>query len=247
MAGMSNFTWPVDWSKLPSDDSPEREYAVDAAVAVLWALTGRVYGLRAVEARPCPPSTVGAPGGAIPLAPSRGWEPVLHSGVVRNVSTVAVDCGKGSGILLPGPVASLIGWAVDGEEMNIAGLQLNGNTVLRTAGGGWPRQDLTLPSTEPGTFAIRYLQGAEPPAGAEYVVGVLAAEFYAAATGEGKCRLPRRTSQVQRQGVTVSVADPEEVINAGLTGIAEIDMWIRALNPYRLAQPTTVWSPDLSI
>lgn len=243
---MSNYEWPVDFSVLPTDlDETQQlvlEQSLDAAVAVLWALTGRWYGVQAVEARPCSPgrSPVG-----IPLEFGRGWQPVLDAGTVRNVSVMPVSC-RDNVINLPGPVVEVLGWVVDGDEMELAGLQVYGDAIMRTAGGAWPSQDLSLPSTEPGTWAVRYLRGHMPPPGAAHMVGLLAREFYNGATG-GTCRLPRRVTNVQRQGVTVSMVDPTEIFDSGATGITEVDLWIKSVNPYRLHEPSKVWSPDLSI
>ena len=246
MWGMNSYEWPVDRGMLPAGlegrDALIMDAALDAAVAVLWALTGRWYGIQAVEARPCPPgrSAVG-----IPLALGRGWQPVLDAGTVRNVGVLQVSCHDAA-MTLPGPVVEVLGWVVDGEEMELSGLQVYGDTIMRTAGGEWPGQDLTLPATEPGTWAVRYLRGHMPPSGAAHMVSLLALEFYNGATG-GKCRLPRRTTNVQRQGVSISMVDPTEIFDSGATGITEVDLWVRSLNPYRLHEPTRVWSPDAPI
>jgi len=243
---MSSYEWPVDFSVLPSDLDEHKqlvlEQSLDAAVSILWALTGRWYGIQAVEARPCPPgrSAVG-----IPLSIGRGWQPVLDAGTVRNVSVLQVAC-RDSAITLPGPVIELLGWQVDGDEMSLEGLQRYGDSVMRTAGGAWPPQDLSLPATEEGTWAIRYLRGHMPPAGAARMVALLALEFYNGATG-GECRLPRRVTNVQRQGVTISMVDPTEIFDSGATGITEVDLWVRSVNPYRLHEPARVWSPDSPI
>lgn len=243
---MSSYEWPVDFSILPTDLDEHKqlilEQSLDAAVSILWALTGRWYGIQAVEARPCPPgrSPVG-----IPLSIGRGWQPVLDAGTVRNVSVLQVAC-RDSAITLPGPVIELLGWQVDGDEMSLEGLQRYGDSVMRTAGGAWPSQDLSLPVTEEGTWAIRYLRGHMPPAGAARMVALLALELYNGATG-GECRLPRRVTNVQRQGVTISMVDPTEIFDSGATGITEVDLWVRSVNPYRLHEPARVWSPDSPI
>lgn len=207
-------------------------------------MTGRAYALCPVEVRPCPP---GMGWSGVPLTPGPGWQPVIDSGVIRNVSTVeVVTCGGHDAIYLPGPVAEVLGWTVDGVDMDLAGLVVHGNQIRRLAGQSWPSQNLSLPSGHVGTWSVRYLRGRTPPPGAAGMVGMLANEFYAAATG-GKCRLPRRTSQVQRQGVTVSMVDPSEIFASGSTGLSEVDLWVKAHNPYGLTEETTVWSPDKAV
>src|SRR5699024_12020251 len=98
-----------------------------------------------------------------------------------------------------------------------------------------------MTAIEQGTWAVHYKRSHIPPAGAAHMVGLLALEFYNGATG-GKCRLPRRTTNVQRQGVTISMVDPTEIFDSGATGITEVDLWVRELYPYMLREATSVWS-----
>jgi hypothetical protein len=70
-------------------------------------------------------------------------------------------------------------------------------------------------------------------------VGLLAKEFMNACSG-GKCRLPRRVRSVSRQGVTMDMVDPTSIYAEGLTGLPEIDTWLKAVNPFTLAQPPKV-------
>lgn len=238
-------TWPVDDTCRPegSDDADWAE-AARTAVAVLWALTGRRFGVCPVEARPCPPGSRTAP---VPPAPGPGWAPLLHDGTMRNVPTcVTPGCDRAGGILLPGPVHTILAVTVDGEEVDPATITRRGDVIHRHGGRPWPAQDLTRPSGEPGTWSVRYLRGTPPPAGAAGAAGALAREFHAACHG-GRCRLPRRTEQVQRQGVTVTMVNPEEIYAAGATGLTEVDLWIQAHNPHRLQQPARAWSPDLGV
>ncbi|MDO4610970.1 hypothetical protein [Corynebacterium sp.] len=238
-------SWPVDDACRPEGaDDDSWASACRTAVTVLWALTGRVYGVCPVEARPCPPGTPPAAGF---LAPGPGWAPVIDSGVVRNVPTcIATSCDRSGGITLPGPVHVILGVTVDGDDVDTATITRHGDTIYRAADAPWPRQDLTRESGQPGTWSVRYLRGTPPPAGAGEAVGALAREFHAACHG-GRCRLPRRTEQVQRQGVTVTMVSPEDIYAAGATGLTEVDLWIRAVNPHRLAEPSRVWSPDAGV
>lgn len=236
--------WPVAWDLLPARDDGNREAwqrAVDAAVGVLWALSGRTYGLQAVEARPCP----GRVADGVPLA-GPTWMPVLRDGRVYNTAAIGLPCNLSGALLLPGPVHEVVGYIVDGEERPLSDLVVMGDRVWRHNNGAWPSQDLSLTSVEKGTFALRYLRGVPVPAGGDVAVAKLAVEFYGAMTG-GRCQLPRRTQTVQRQGVTVSMIDPSDIFASGATGLTEVDLWLRSHNPHRLTQPSTVWSPDGSV
>lgn len=218
-------TWPVDRTCLPIDGDPDAlQEAIDTAVAVLWALTGRQYGVCPTEVRPCPPSSIGS------ADPCRDPAETCH----------------GRSILLPGPVHRLLGVTVDGEEVDPTSFVTRGDHLYRCYGLPWPQQHLDRPDGAPGTWVVTYERGVPPPAGAAHAVGALAREFYAACHG-GRCQLPRRTRQVQRQGVTVTMVDPEDIYASGATGITEVDLWIRAVNPHRLSEPTTVWSPEKGV
>ncbi|WP_235687034.1 hypothetical protein [Tomitella gaofuii] len=106
---------------------------------------------------------------------------------------------------------------------------VEGNLLYRV-GGVWPVQDRGRPLGESGTWSVEYRRGVRPPEQVGRLVGLLAAEFYAACTG-GKCRLPRRVQTVSRQGVTMQLADPTDIYESGKTGIPEVDMWLAAVNP----------------
>ncbi len=62
----------------------------------------------------------------------------------------------------------------------------------------------------------------------------------------GECALPDQLLTLSRNGVEVQVADPQALLDAGLTGIESVDLWIRSVNPAKKAQPSRVWSPDAS-
>lgn len=243
---MTNFEWPVAWDLIPArGDDPETraawQRAVDAAVGVLWALSGRTYGLQAVEARPCP----GGGCDGVPLA-GPTWTPKLSDGRLFNTAAVGLSCGMGGEILLPGPVHRVVGYIVDGEERPLSDLVSMGDRVWRHNNGAWPSQDFSLTTVEEGTWAIRYLRGIPVPAGGEVAAAKLAIEFHGAMTG-GRCQLPRRTQTVQRQGVTISMIDPSDIYASGATGLTEVDLWLRAHNPHRLTEPSVVWSPEMEV
>lgn len=239
-------TWPIDRTCLPADaDQDLVDHAADTAVGVLWALTGRRFGLCPVEARPSPPGTHYPAGN--PLSPGPGWVPHLDAGTIRNVpACLGPACDRHGAIVLPGPVHQLLGMDVEGEEVDLTSIIRDGDRIYRRDGLPWPDQHLDRPSGDEGTWAVRYLRGEPVPAGGARMVGVLANEFLAACT-TGRCQLPRRTTQVQRQGVTMTMVDPSDIYASGATGISEVDLWIRAHNPNRLASRPVVWSPDLGV
>ncbi|MCM6774980.1 hypothetical protein NDR87_26405 [Nocardia sp. CDC159] len=244
--------WPIDrscWPELCSPiDKQRMQYAADCAVFVLWALTGRQFGVCPVLARPCPIPDADPLLGYVPIGPgssgyygSPGWFPVWEGGAWRNISCGCPDRCSRTGMAvvhLPGPVRTVDAVTIAGGALADTEWALEGDYLYRTGGAQWPRQNLRAPLGEPGTWSVAYQRGYPPPPGAQTHVGQLALEFFNACSG-GKCRLPKRVQTVARQGVSMQMIDPNDLFGAGLTGIDTIDLWIRAINPARLqAAPT---------
>lgn len=243
----ANCTWPVDRSCLPEVDPDDEidvakmQAAVDAAVRVLWSLTGERYSCCPRIVRPCL-SDCETPSY---WAPGSGWVAVLDDGVWRNIG-----CGCGGScsargpmvVHLPGPVCEITEVKIDDSVVDPAGYKLEGDRLYRV-GGVWPEQNLQAPLGDSGTWSVEYLTGTPPPAGAATMVGILAKEFWNACSGK-QCKLPRRVQTVQRPGVTFQVADAADIYEKGATGITEVDLWIASVNPYRHRQRPSVLSPD---
>lgn len=243
---MSPCTWPVSSACLPAiteDNAALVQAAVDTSVAVLWSFTGRQFGACPALVRPCPRERENWPWSWLP---GYAWYPELDGGVWRNIgcgcgATCRVD---GPGVVhLPGPVASIDSVTVDGAVIDSSLYVLEGDRLYATS-GRWPEQDMGKPAGSPGTWSVEYLQGLEPPAGADQMVGILANEFYAACTGDKKCRLPKNVESLSRQGVSMKMADPAVLFGNMQTGLPEVDMWVAAVNPNRLSAPPVVSSPD---
>lgn len=235
-------SWPVDRTCLPQAQGEvevaQQEAAEDLAVQVLWALSGRQYGVCPVIIRPCPQPCAGVPAGAARAGGT--YFAYRESGRWLNVV-----CGCGAACAAQGPgvlhLATRTTLPIQGiEEVSIAGAvldpaeyRLEGDLLYRVS-GNWPSQDLTRPLGQSGTWAVTILRGYPPPAGSDRLVALLAAEFLAACRG-GKCKLPRRVRSVSRQGVTYDMVDPTDIYREGRTGIPEVDLWLSSVNPRALA------------
>ena len=44
------------------------------------------------------------------------------------------------------------------------------------------------------------------------------------------CRLPQRVTSITREGVTLAMLDPFEMLDKGRTGLFEVDLWLEAVN-----------------
>jgi hypothetical protein len=122
---------------------------------------------------------------------------------------------------------------------------------LARRGAAWPAQDLNEP-----IFTVDYVRGTAVPDAANLAAGIYAWEWLKGQAGAAACRLPARTREVARAGVTTSLVAPETLASAGLTGVPEVDAFISAVNPARAGvargsftravEPSAVWSPELA-
>lgn len=200
--------WPISWSATPAASKvpvADRERLGQVAVVMLWAASGRRFGL-VTQTHTAHP---GSP--AWPCTP-----------------------GYGYGIPLPGPVYDIVQVVGGTTTYTLSDYRISGDVLMRANRQPWPDQ----------TTVVTYRRGRAVPPGGDSAAAVLAAELYAAGTG-GKCRLPARATRVSREGVDVDIADPTDYLEAGLTGIPEVDSWISTHNPYRLKSDSVAWSPDI--
>lgn len=113
---------------------------------------------------------------------------------------------------------------------------------------GWPCcQDPALDDTQPGTWSVTFAYGTPPPAGGVRAAARLGCEIAMACTPElvGRCRLPARTTAVLRQGVNTTMVDPKDFIDNGRTGLPDVDLWIKSVNPAGLRRRAQAMSPDI--
>lgn len=109
---------------------------------------------------------------------------------------------------------------------------------------GWPTTQIQdLPDTEQGTFSITYMHGLDPGY-AGRLACVALAEFLALPKFGDPSQMPERTTTITRQGVTVQVVSPIDMIAKGQTGVTVTDLWILAENPTKQRRRSLVFSPD---
>jgi len=251
---MGPCTWDIDvtccqetWdAATPTDRTRAQEYAT----SVLWALTGRRFGLCISTVRPCISQVdpLYQTYGVLWDSGGGGWDfmPFLFSGVWRNCACGGpCMCRASSEIWLPGPVAGIAEVRINNVIVDPATYRVDEQTwLVRQGGQVWPvAQNLDEPATSTtDTFVVTYARGVEVPPAGRVAAGTLACEFLKSCTG-GQCRLPARVSSLTRQGVSFQAADA--TIADGFTGINEVDNWVFAVNPNKLKARPGVWSPDL--
>lgn len=203
---------------------------LDAASWILYVLTKyRWPGICQETLRPCrtarpcsawPCSCVGLSEWVIPNQPVTQVTQVKLDGVVLDTAKYRLDNNR-----------VLVYLPADGDERQV-----------------WPScQRLDLADTEDDTWSVTYNWGATPPTAGKLAAAVLGGELALSrdASTASRCRLPQRITSLTRQGVTMAVADPQNTIGDGYTGIAEIDLFIAAANRGSANRPAAFVMPDL--
>lgn len=245
-------SWPVRWTCDVSCESPTiTGEAVEVATEVIWALSGRQFGLCTVTLRPCRRECTDFPwpsGGYSEWAGSSWISPQLIGGAWFNVvcgrCTRGCSCSSISEVLLPAPVHDVVQVKVDGVVVSGGEYRLDDNRVLVRLGDEWPTcNDLNLADTEPNTWSVTARYGVEVPEGGAWAVGELACELIRARNGED-CRLPRNVTQLVRAGVTLQFPPLHELMAEGYTGLYLVDQFVATWNPAGLRRRSGVYSVD---
>jgi len=246
--------WDVDTSCCDEWDTYSTELQTAAAeygALVVWAATGRRFGLCERTIRPCGRTQTSL------MMPSGywwsegSWRPYIFNGAWRNCAGCdtgfgCCTCEPSCQVWLPGPVYSLpaTGVTVGNDIIPIDSWRVDDSTwLVRTDGDCWPEcQDYDVNSGD-GLFQVTYFKGQPVPSVLLRAAGELACEWAKACTG-APCRLPQRVTSISRQGVSVSMTDLDVLLRAGMTGVASVDILIRQFNPYGLTSKMTISSPD---
>lgn len=193
-----------------------RQWAGEAAATVVLDAPARSGG---GDCWPVWRPVVGWPAGT--LLPTR---PVREGNVV---------------VALPDPPITAVDTVVAGGDPFTAWTAwLPVGHLERTDGRPWPLD---------GTVAVTFRHGLAPPSGGVAAALDLTLELGKAQPGAAgeKCRLPGRTTSVQREGVTIAVVTDDELYRQQRTGLPEVDRWLMSVNPHRMTRRLSAWSPDM--
>lgn len=249
--------WPLPPSGCPNlTGSPEvTGAAVMAASEYLWALSGFQFGSCEILLRPCRQSCTpgtgpfaaywwdGAEWPTWPMG-SAAWPMWLDAVCGRCVGSC--DCRSADTVQLPTLVQSVNEVVIDGVVLPASAYTLydDGQLLVRTDGERWPIcQDWSVPVSGVGAWSVELVAGRPVPVLGQLALGQLAAEF-ARWCDTGECRHPAYTTQKTRQGVSQTFPSAADLRQAGLTGWAAVDTFLRAVNPHQLSGSPGIWNPD---
>lgn len=221
------------------------EYTLEAAQTasyLLWAMSGRKYtGETTVTERYTCVLRNNRMGPSIKTS-----SPVLFGGDVYNIPSGDYDeyseltsdgMSPDSRIRLRGrPVTKI--HAIrnrNGEILDPSSYYLvDHSTIHIKAGTPWT----------PCNTEITYSYGTPVPVAGKMAARKLAIEFARLWSGDEMCELPQRVTSVSRQGVSYTILDNQEFIDELRTGLYEIDLFLKVVNPDNARRKSKVFSPD---
>ena len=229
--------------------------ATEVASELMFAASGRKFtGLCTDTVRPCPPGA-GSQWLAYPDAlalparplPGPGWYNGLSCGCAGD--WIGCGCQGHPAVALPHtPVVAVTEIMVDGaalpDPVSDHVVIIDSKWLLRRDSQPWPCcQNLAEPATEPGTWSITYTYGTAVPAAGVLAAEVLACELLLGWTSDPGCRLPKRLTNITREGITATFLDSFQFLNDGRFGIYEIDTFLAAVNPDGLQRSARIIDP----
>jgi hypothetical protein len=215
---------------------------LQAASDVLFELSGRQF-----------PGTCEAT--IRPVARCSHIEQSVSLPVPRSTGPAGCGCAPHHFSLPDYPVAAVSEVKIDGAVVSPSLYRVDDNrTLVRLADAdgsnpGWPSgQRDDLPTTAEGTWSITYTWGREPPPMGVTAAAVLACELALACDPEtvGDCRLPKNVTSVTREGVSLVLSPSDFLDRDGKTGLYEVDLFLRAVNPARVRQRASVWHSGMA-
>jgi len=218
------------------------EEAIQVASNLLWAMSGRKYTGETIvtERYTCTLRNNR-------MGPSdRTNSPVLFGGDVYNIPSGDYDeyseltadgLSPDARIRLRGrPVTKIISMRnKNGVVLDPSSYYLvDHSTIHIKAGTPWT----------PCNVEITYQYGIAVPTAGKMAARKLAIEFARLWAGDELCELPQRVTSVSRQGVSYTILDNQEFIDELRTGLYEIDLFLKTVNPDNARRRSKVFSVD---
>lgn len=98
--------------------------------------------------------------------------------------------------------------------------------------------------SEEAIYRVTYRFGSTiGPAGRQAVLHY-ARQVYLYLTGSDECDLPEKVTSIDREGIGITLATPQDFLDRGRTGLPRVDEWLAQVNPKRALRPSAVYTPD---
>jgi hypothetical protein len=219
---------------------------IDIASAWLWRLTGRIFGVCQITVYPL--------GGQICCPPTSGWITLGSCYWFDRTTNCWWDVygrrGRGEGVpeikLGFENVQSIVKVCIDGAPLDPSSYRVDDyRWLVRTDGQTWPAAPQNSLLTSPPGFSVTLTHGIPIPPDGVTAAATLACELARSCQGDKDCRLPKRITQVTRQGVSMIMLDPTSQLAQGRFGVTEIDSFLQSVNPKGIDRRASVTSPDM--
>lgn len=204
------------WAEATELDDPTNPYSessIQIASQILYKLTGEKFqGVHTVTEKYNPNASS-----------SSHTTPALINGNMYNIPRSAGNDGKL--YLRHRPVREIIEIVEMGSVLPQTSFELRNRTfVVKKNRTPW-LSDYT------NELEVTYSYGAKPPLAGKLAAIKLANELNLSMVGSSDCALPSRVSSVARQGVQITMLDPQEFLEQGRTGLYEVDLFLKTYNP----------------
>lgn len=145
------------------------------------------------------------------------------------------------------PVTAINEVWVDGVQLPPTAYRIDDfRWLVRLDGEHWPCcQDLTAdPFADPDTFLVDFDWGRLPPIDGQRAAIELGCELAKSCDPSQSCRLPQRVTNLTRQGVSMTLLDPQDFLDKGRTGLYFVDLFLVSVNPRGNRRGAFIASPD---
>lgn len=216
-------------SEMPDPTNPFNEMALEMASHILYKLTGEKFqGIRSVAEM----YNVNQNAQIMPT------QPALIQGNMYNLPRNSAGTMKLH--LRHRPVREIISITEMGSVLPHGSYEIrNRSFVVKKNKLPW----LSDPLNE---IEVEYTYGASIPTAGRFAALRLATELTLSWTDSPDCALPVRLSSVTRQGVQITVLDPQEFLDKGRTGLYEVDLFLRVYNPDGAKKKSKLYVPGRS-
>lgn len=242
--------WDPAWScRLPTSSIPVTGDAAEIATEVLYGLSGRQFGLCERTVRPCRASCYDGTWGSIGVDSGMYPQPALLHGQWYNLTCGSCSgdcsCTEISEVALPGPVHDVTEVKIDGVVLNPALYRLDDWRLLVLLNDTWPTcNDLNLDDDQIGTWSVTFRTGVPVPMLGQLAVAELAMEIAKFLSCDSSCMLPMPMQSIVRQGLNITLLDPNKVFAGGKLGLYFSDLFLQTYNPSRLRRRSRAYDID---
>ena len=243
----------VSFCTIPTEAAAVSGYALEAASEIIYYAGGQRFDTCQVTIRPCRKDCYGE---SWPRLSGGWWEfgtwpqPALINGLWYNIACGACgtncSCSVVSETILPGPVQEIIQVTVDGVVLDpVSDYRLDDyRKLVRLGGVLWPLcNDLTKGITETGTWSVTALYGEPLPTLGKLAVGQLFCQILNDLVNN-ECSLPDNVTDITRQGLSFTLPDVQDAVEAGFENLRYVDKFIQRFNPHKLMARPKLYDVD---